>query len=199
MSNTRPGAALSPLPRACALQGCRIGAATGPPTHCRHQPHGVAAPQRAKRFTLRVCIFPFHPHRRYHQPGLWPFPFPPRTRCPVLLATALGPGRAQPCHIPLGQPGSPWGCPGYGSAPVLAALLPSLSPGFNNISLAQYGKQLQQPQGRLSRQGHRGAAVEGLPLSCRVGGGLAILCTPTTPGVSPATQTPHSRHKPISY
>lgn len=145
-----------------------------------------------------VCVFPFCPHRWHRQPRLQPFPLP--APHPTLGAVD--------CSMwDLAEPVSPMPPPkpaqqSLGMSQLwelscaLAAPLPSLSSGFNNHLLAQYGKWLQQPQGRLSPQGHQGATAEGLPPSCRVregaaagscraGGGLAILSTPTTPGISP--------------
>lgn len=117
VSEIRPGAALSPPPRACALLGCRSGAALGLPLRCRHQAHGVTAPQTVEWFTLRVCIFPLCPHRQHCQPWLWPFPLPPRTQYRVLLTAARGTWQNLTPSCPLSQPGSPWGCPSSRSSP----------------------------------------------------------------------------------
>lgn len=198
-----------PGPVPVCSRGCRSGAATGPPTRCCcHQPRGVAAPQRAKRFTLQVGVFPFRPHRQHRQPQLWPFPLPPCTRCLLLLTAVVGPSEPDPPPHPPGPAQQPLEMSHLQErSRTRSSTLPSCQV-LIIIFLAQYGKQLQQPQGWLSRQGRGRAAVEGLPLSCRTRGGPAVLRTPTTPGIPPGTQTPRSRHsvphwaaqnKPISY
>lgn len=65
---------------------------------------------------------------------------PGRARGPTASPTLLGTGRHRQPHVAAGEVAGA-GCPQFSHLP-----LPSLSSGFNNHLLAQYGKQLQHPQ-----------------------------------------------------
>lgn len=65
---------------------------------------------------------------------------PGRAHGPTASPTLLGTGRHRQPHVAAGEVAGA-GCPQFSHLP-----LPSLSSGFNNHLLAQYGKQLQHPQ-----------------------------------------------------
>lgn len=127
---------------------------------------GVSQPQGRQWFTLCVCAFPLRSLLQHHQ--LWPVPLLSCTRCLTLLTAArvtrhsLSPSRCGPARLPLGMSRS-------SSAGSRSPLL-SLSPGFNNHSLAQHRKRLQQPGASCLAR----AAMEGLSRHCWVREGALL-------------------------